>query len=1145
MWILTLLALHAAAPSAIEPTYQADAPSATDSSILADAPSATDSSILADAPSATDSSILADAPSATDVEFFERRVRPVLVEHCLACHDPAQGKIKGGLDLTHAAGWRTGGASGPALVPGDVAASLLAVAIGYEDEFVAMPPAGKLAAEDIEVLLEWIRRGAPDPRTNAPEVGAAEPPLRGLDLAAGREFWAYRPLASSEPPTTQELALTDAGVTAHWDAHPIDLFVLKGLHAAGLEPSPRADRRTLLRRVSFDLTGLPPTPEELVAFEADAAPDAWSRVVERLLASPHYGERWGRHWLDLARYSDSNGSDENLAFANAWRYRDYVVGAFNDDKPYDEFVREQLAGDLLPPTPDREIQFDRITATCFLTLGPKMLAEQDKEKLRMDVVDEQVDLVGRVFMGQTLGCARCHDHKFDPIPTRDYYALAGIFRSTSIFENYDHVSRWRERALETEAEQAARTAWQKSHEAARAERTALNEQGVAALRAGLAADFARYLAAGQRARNTARFVQAERAPRTNLRADSERWGDPRRTVLHTHEAGLQFAEWDVADAFPGTYRLRARYGAGDARPLRLLVNGELVDGAAFGEITGGFEVGHLAWRDVATITLHAGDNVLRVERTGPVPHLDVLVLVPTELATWPLLDLDGYHEGGRARDLAPELVLAFADELAWRADRGDSLFRVWDAFATTRPESWEQVHADLVRRVLEGEDLGPTPFRALVHGGAPASLADLAARHQAAAVAVDAVVGALTEVEAERARSHSDTGRVLTLLAGDRSPAMLAGTLSEASFPASTRAALRAVDARLAELEQRQPPEPAYTMAAVDEPAPIEVPVHVRGSHLKLEGDPVPRGFLSVLAEVAPWADLPVDRSGRLALAEWLTDPANPLTARVFVNRVWQHHFGAGLVRSPSNFGVRGAVPTHPELLDWLAVQFIEKGWSVKALHRAVLTSEAWMQSVRQDAVAAERDPNNELLWRQNRRRVEAEVIRDTLLAVAGQLDPALGGSLLGTSNRGYVTNDQSRDGADYSAPRRSLYLPIIRNAMYPFFGVFDYGDPSVHIEERPTTTVATQALFLMNSPLAVESAAALARRIGVEAGVEPEARVRRLYELAYGRAAEAEEIRDALEYVAASAREARGTEVAWSRLCQAVLASNELVFVD
>ena len=1090
-------------------------------------------------------------PSAADVDFFEQRVRPVLVEHCYSCHDAGQGKVKGELDLSTADGWRVGGLSGPALVPGDVEASLLAEAVRYEDEFVAMPPGGKLPDEHIEALLEWIRRGAPDPRA----AGAAPVAKAVFDIESRRDFWAYTPVEDPAPPEVP----TDA---VAWSAHPIDRFVQARLAVAGLEPSPRADRRTLLRRATIDLIGLPPTPEEYEAFVHDTAPDAWEKVIERLLGSPHYGERWGRHWLDLARYSDSNGLDENLAFANAWRYRDYVIRSFNDDKPYDRFVHEQLAGDLLPPTDDEREHFDRITATCFLTLGPKMLAEQDKEKLRMDVVDEQVDLVGRVFMGQTLGCARCHDHKFDPLPTRDYYALAGIFRSTSIFEDLGFVSRWRERALETEADRAAREEWTRQRDAAKGEREAIGAAAQQTLRAGLSASFGRYLAAGQRARNTARFLEAEGAPRTNLRTDSDHWGDLRRTVLHTHKAGLQHAEWDVVVPRAGRYRLIARYAAGEPRPLRLLVNGAPVREGAFGEVTGGFHPSDVAWREVAELTLAEGTNVVRVERTGPVPHLDVLVFVPAELVTWPLVD--GEH------DLVPELVRAFADELAWRAERGDRTFAVWDAFTGTTMARWDTVVAGLRQRLAEGVDLGPAPFRALVHADAPSSLDELAARHQAAALAVESVVRSLDDAGRTAVLAHGDTARVFELLEGPMSPSALAGALGEAAFPRETLARLAALDTRLAELARQEPPKPAHVMAAIDEPKVVEVPVHVRGSHLKLEGEAVPRGFLSVLDHVVPWEALPGDGSGRLELATWLTRRDHPLTARVMANRVWQHHFGQALVRSPSNFGARGATPTHPELLDWLAVRFVESGWSVKALHRLVLTSETWQQAVTSNDVAALQDPTNELLWRQNRRRVEAEVIRDSLLAVSGRLELTLGGTLLSSGNRDYVTNDQSSDAANYDAPRRSVYLPIIRNAMYPFFGVFDYGDPSVHIEERSSTTVATQALFLMNSPLAIESARALAALTAsavateLSVGESAEARVQRLYRLALGRGAGADEVRDAVDYVTAyvttfatpdapvtaaagdKGHEPRSAEErAWQSLCQAVLASNEFVFVD
>ncbi|MCH8923770.1 MAG: DUF1549 domain-containing protein, partial [Planctomycetes bacterium] len=391
-----------------------------------------------------------DSADDADVDFFEKSVRPLLIEHCYECHSEKADEVKGGLLLDSRDGWQQGGDSGPAIVPGKPNESLLLTAIGYDDPELQMPPKKQLADAEIAVLRRWIERGAVDPRGGKKTVQ----PRRGkVDIAAGRKFWAFIP--PRDPPAPK--VKNDV-----WPASPLDRFVLAKLESKGLRPAPPADKRTLIRRATFDLVGLPPTPQEIEAFLADDSPRAFARVVERLLSSPHYGERWGRHWLDVARYADSNGLDENIAHGNAWRYRDWVVAAMNRDKPYNEFLIEQLAGDLLPAVNDNNVKNDRLIATGFLSLGPKVLAEVDERKMEMDIVDEQIETVGRAFMGLTLGCARCHDHKFDPIASDDYYALAGIFKSTKTMDSFTKIARWHENPLETGEYRKRRDEHQKS-----------------------------------------------------------------------------------------------------------------------------------------------------------------------------------------------------------------------------------------------------------------------------------------------------------------------------------------------------------------------------------------------------------------------------------------------------------------------------------------------------------------------------------------------------------------------------------------------------------------------------------------------------------------------------------------------------------
>jgi len=783
-------------------------------------------------------------PDPAALKFFEDRVRPVLAARCFTCHGPD--KPKGGLRLDSLTTILKGGERGPAVVPGEPNQSLLVSAIRH-GEALKMPPKAKLPPQEIADLTAWVKLGAPWPKTAAElrHDTKDHTPITAED----RRFWAFQKPVAVAPP-----AVGDRG----WVKSPIDRFILARLEANGLRPAPPANRRTLIRRATFDLIGLPATPAEVEAFLCDDSPDAFTRVVDRLLASPHYGERWGRHWLDVARYADSNGMDENLAMGNAWRYRDYVIAAFNHDKPYDLFVKEQMAGDLLPSaTP--ELAAERLIATGFLCIGPKMLAEDDPVKMEMDIIDEQVDTLGRTFLGLTLGCARCHDHKFDPIPTADYYGLAGLFKSTKTMDNFRVVARWQERPVGSPEVLA---------------RFRRHEEQVAAKKADL--------------------------------------GVPARRAVE----GLLLAE---------------------------------------------------------------------------------------------------------------------------------------------------------VRRKLPN------------------------------------YMAAAREFKQRRAE--------------------------------------------LAALEKSRPPLPEAM--AVGEGQPTNLRIHLRGSHLTL-GPEVARHFPRVLAgEQQPALD--GQGSGRLQLAEWMTRPDHPLTSRVLVNRVWRWHFGEGLVRSTDNFGRLGDRPSHPELLDWLAVRFVESGWSVKALHRLILLSSTYAMSTAVDSRSLAADPENRLHWRHNRRRLEAEALRDGLLAVGGTLDQTMGGTLYPGANRAYVIGYPNSTYNGYDFPRRSLYLPVIRSDVYTVLQAFDFADPSVASGERATTTVAPQALFLMNSRLILEQTRRLAAALLADPTLDDAGRVRLVYERAYSRPPSAGETARALDFVRRSEEAWGGTTLdaqerrlrAWQSLCRVVLAANEFIYVE
>ena len=781
------------------------------------------------------------APTAEQLKFFETSVRPVLVEHCQKCH--GEKKQWAGLRLDSRAAVLRGGDSGAAVQPGKPNESLLIKAVRHEDEDLKMPENSKLADRQIADLVRWVEMGAPFPEVSKTAVRSRDP-----------NHWAFQPPAAPPVPEVKNVA---------WADSTLDRFVLAKLEAAGLAPAERADKRTLIRRVTFDLTGLPPTPAQIEDFLKDDRPDAYAQLVDRLLSSPAYGERWGRHWLDVARYADSNGLDENIAHGNAWRYRDYVVAAFNEDKPFDQFILEQLAGDLLPAS-DEAHRHQLLIATGFMTIGPKVLAEVNQDKMKMDIVDEQLDTFGRVFLGLTLGCARCHDHKFDPIQTADYYGLAGVFKSTKTMETYTKVAKWHENPL----------------------------------------------------------------------------------------------------ASPAATAMKAEYDA------------------------------QLAMKKQA---------------------LDAFIVAADK----------------QAKDKLP---------------------------ADAKP---------------------------------PEKL--------------------------------------------------------ETLYPEATKAELAKLREALAGVEKNPPDLPAAM--GVTEDKVVDLAIHIRGNPLKL-GDVVPRHTPPVVRGPQPSA-FSTSESGRRQLAAWLTDPQHPLTSRVIVNRVWRWHFGTGLVRTTDNFGLLGESASHPELLDWLARRFVADGWSFRSLHRLIPNSRTYQLSSLPDAALVAADPENRLYGRANVRRLEAEEVRDALLQISGKLDSTVGGSLLKVKNRGYLFDHTSIDLSDYTSQRRSLYLPVIRNNVFDLFQLLDFPDPAVPSGDRAMTTVAPQALLMLNSDFVMQSADELARRLLSEAGSDDE-RLSRLSQTVLGRDATAQEREGHLAFLtkvdqslAAKVPDvAERKRQAWGVLCHVAIATNEFIYI-
>jgi putative heme-binding domain-containing protein len=904
-----------------------------------------------------------------DLAFFETKIRPVLVEHCYTCHSGQAKKIEGSLRLDHRQGWVKGGESGPAIVPGKPDESLLVSALRYDG--LEMPPEKKLPPDVSADFATWIRRGAVDPRTEEPKASTGQTPW-AEKLAARRKWWSLQPPQAPKVPEADH---------PQWSNHPVDQFLLAKMEAAGLRPSPKAEKRTLLRRLYFDLIGLPPTYEDVQEFKSDKSPDAWPRAIDRLLARPEYGQRWGRHWLDVARYADTveQSTDGERRIPFAYTYRDYVIDAFNTDKPFDRFILEQVAADRLPTADKPDLR-----ALGFLTIGRRFRGNADAPQL---VIDDRIDVIGRGLLGMTLACARCHDHKFDAVGAADYYALYGIIGSV-------------EEPLDLPA---------------------VNEPPHSP-------ELDKYLAS-----------------RTAILQEYEAYVDRCRT-----EANRKFREWS------GDY-------------LKYVVRSSPGHRTTEGFIPLDTPRGYLAsgspprWRSLLAQSQDAGEPFFKLWHE--------------------LFALDRREFAAHAQPILQQLRA--------RPESYNSL--VAAAFADAQPESMldvAEIYGQVITNTLAGKDAAGRAVVALVFG--PDS-----------------------PVEVSRAEVAEDLLKSLT----DRQ-----------FVERSESVAAEAIRFKLLRLEATGPVQRAMAVRA--SAVPLEPRVLVRGDPQQL-GPAVPRRFLHALSKVdnSEYRD-----DGRLQLARAIASPKNPLTARVIVNRVWQHHFGEGIVDTPDDFGFMGGKPSHAELLDHLACWFVEHGWSIKALHRYLLTTAAWQQANTIQPRAVEVDFRNRLLSRMAPRRLEFEPLRDALLQVAGRLDARLGG--------------QSRP-LDDTNVRRAVYGYTDRFRVPALMRAFDVANPDTSISRRSDTTVAQQALYLLNSPFVLAQAVAVTQQIEQQTSKAPAAddQIRLAYHVVFGRDPVPAEFATAREYLLQPADASERTPSQRTPLLlifvHALLSSNEFAYVD
>jgi hypothetical protein len=1010
--------------------------------------------------------VAADA-EAEGIAFFESKIRPVLADKCYHCHSAESqqaGRLKAELLLDTRDGMLKGGESGPAVVPGDTGKSLLIDAVSHNG--LEMPPEGKLPTNVIADFTAWVAMGAPDPRT-AP---AATVEARRIDVAAGRNHWSYRRLANTSIPAVKDAA---------WGRNDIDRFIRARQEAAGVVPNSEAAREMLLRRVTFDLVGLPPTVEELRAFLADDSPAAYEQVVDRLLASPQFGERWARHWLDVVRYGESGGYEFDGDRGAAYHYRDFVIRAFNADMPYDEFLRLQVAGDLLRPD-----DFQALAATGLLVSGayPGQVTAKTIEPIRYDQLDDMAQALGAAALGMTIGCARCHDHKYDPIGQRDYYALLSCLRNAVQVERpSDPDPAATARALE---------AWQKEREPFAAAVEQVRREAFPAALPSLRAAVTAQLP-GQWRWLYPREVKAQKATLAagddglvsasgKLEAD-----DAYRAVFHTHARGLS------------TLRLEAMTGAGEPRT-----------GPGTGK-DGAFRLSRIA-----------------VTAKPLVPAQDRQPRTPTLAAVATTAAADGFPAAA-----------AVDQDAATGWSVGAQVGRDHAAvFQFDQPIGFEGGTELTVELFFEAGQHGLERFRVAVASGSGTPAVDAEAVSQAAAE----VVAIAETAEAAGKRVEADDATWQAIVPWYRR------TDAKAN---ATIAALEGVEAR----RPRPALVPVYRVTngpwvisgnAQDvKPGSTDVFLLARGEVGRKQGKIDPGFIRSTIAAdeaeqrlLAGAAGTP-DRDSRLGLADCLTDAeqgAGPLVARVIVNRLWHHHFGRGIVSTPNDLGTQADPPSHPELLEWLAGRLMQDGWSLKNIHRLIVTSATYRQSGLVNESNRAVDPENLLLWQRRPVRLEAEAIRDALLAVSGKLQATMYGPSV----------------ADVNAPRRSIYLRVKRSQPIAFLRLFDQPEPVQPVGARGVATVPTQSLTMMNSSFVRTAAEGLAQRAQAAAGGgSAEQLLDAVTTIALGRRATVGE-RDKLLPLLAARQEragvdARQCDAALADICQIVLCLSEFVYVD
>jgi len=1047
----------------------------------------------------------ADEPVASiaEIEFFEQKIRPILAQHCYECHASDSKSLKGGLLLDTREASRKGGDSGAAVVPKTIAESLLISAIKHDG--IEMPPKGKLPEEVIADFVKWVEMGAPDPRDGEPV------PKSKIDFEAARGHWAYQPVRKPDRPV-----LSDDS----WCRNDLDYFTLAKMESLGLHPVASADKRELIRRTTFDLIGLPPSPEDMEAFVNDDSPSAFETVIDRLLQSKHYGERWGRHWLDVARYAEDQAHTFSVTEnTSGYRYRDWVIKAFNLDMPYDKFVKLQIAGDLIGP--DSADSYDHLIALGYFGLGAQYYKNSDAAKAAADELDDRVDTLTRGFLGLTVSCARCHDHKFDAIPTQDYYSIAGVFHSSKL-HNAPLC-----KPEDIQAYDAGQQRWKDSEAAV--EKFLVGEKSTAAEKK--VPEIARYMEAVwkfQSAVNDGQSVKPEDlAVHLELNAfllnrwiafldlkQKDKVGDLNAWFAFVESASRP-AEKDKA---PEASELAAQASVVAAefqkRVQRLLIPGD------------GIGAVNLVSSDQPHETGSPRFVSPPVTKVRPVAAIELEITGATQLYLV-VSDAGNGNSCDHADWIAPRLTgdsgeLRLTDQ-KWSSAEGFGGARVDTNYqgqpirvnGTNYPNGIG-VHAHSILTF----EVPPGYQRFVAIGGLDNSGSDQGDCGDQASVQFSVYT------EKPVSRPMNSGSDLLTAVLGKDGPLAINDSDLENFLAPEQRLQLLSLRNTRDEAKKNAPLQ--YAVAhSYAENSSEDLKVYVRGNPSR-QREVAPRRFLRVLAgeDRAHFSE----GSGRRQLAEAIASADNPLTGRVMVNRVWQNHFGRGIVGTPSNFGKAGETPSHPELLDYLTWRFIESGWSIKALHREILLSSTYRLSTSYDEANAAIDGDNRYLWQMSRKRLDVEVWRDALLDVSGRLDRQLGGP--------------STNLADDNNIRRTVYAKVSRHELDSLLRLFDFPDANITSAGRSETTVPQQQLFVLNSPFMVEQAKAFFARLNRDMPESNEARIRHAFLLAYGRPPVQEEVELGLAYVTAEpAVDEKLTR--WENYCQVLLASNEFMYLD